>query len=205
MSEQTENKAGNSNRIKVALVAIVFLAPVVTATSLKLTGWRPAQTSNYGELIVPARPLTDLKFKTPKGKRVAIKDYRHKWLMMTVVSGRCESFCEKNIYKMRQVHIATGKHQERVKRLLVLSDKASNKLKKWSQAYPDMAVASGPINAVRDLANQLQTKDGTVLGSLSRIYLIDPLGNFMMTYERNADPMGMHKDLGRLLRSSQVG
>lgn len=205
MSEQAENKVRAGNRIKILLVAGIFLAPAVTATILKLSGWRPAQTGNYGELILPPRPLTALQFTALDGSRVAIGDYRRKWLMVTFGSGRCDEFCEKNIYKMRQVHIATGKHHKRVKRLLVLTSKASSKLPKRLQAYPDLAVVTGPAKSVRDLANQLQTNDGTALDSLNRIYLIDPLGNFMMTYDRNADPAGIRKDLGRLLRVSRIG
>ncbi len=205
MSEQTDNKVRAGNRIKILLVALIFLAPAVTATILKLSGWRPAQTGNYGELIQPARPLTALQFTTLDGSSVAIGDFQRKWLMLTFGNGRCNESCEKNIYKMRQVHIATGKHHKRVKRLLVLTGKASNKLSKTLKAYPDMAVITGSTKAVRDLANQLRTNDGTALDGLSRIYLIDPLGNFMMTYDRNADPARIRKDLGRLLRVSQVG
>ncbi len=205
MNEQTENKARAGNRIKILLVAAIFLAPAVTATILKLSGWRPAKTGNYGELIQPPRPLTALQFTALDNSKVAIGDYRRKWLMVTFGNGRCDGFCEKNIYKMRQVHIATGKHHERVRRLLVLTSKASSKLPKRLKDYPDLAVVTGPAKAVRDLANQLKTDDGTALDGLNRIYLIDPLGNFMMTYDRNADPARIRKDLGRLLRVSQVG
>lgn len=205
MNEQTENQARAGNRIKIILVAVIFMIPVATATVLKLTGWRPAQTGNYGELIQPARPLENVDFRTPDGNSVAISDYRHMWLMVTFGTGYCDEFCEKNIYKMRQAHIAIGKHHKRIKRLLVLTSKAGSNLLKILKVYPDMAVATGPASAVRDLAGQLQTNDGTALDSLNRIYLIDPMGNFMMTYDSNANPGGIRKDLGRLLRVSRVG
>jgi len=205
MKDQTENKAKASNRIKIVMVAVIFLTPVVTATVLKLTGWRPAKTGNYGELIQPARPLENVEFKTPGGDQVAISDYQHKWLLVTFGSGACDKVCEENIYKMRQVHIATGKHHKRVKRLLVVTSKVSSNLQKIMKAYPDMTVASEPAKAIRNLGKQLRTKDGTALDGLNRIYLIDPLGNFMMTYDRNADPSKMRRDLGRLLRVSHIG
>lgn len=205
MNEQTESKARASNRTKIVLVAIIFLTPVVIATVLKLTGWRPAQTGNYGELIQPARPMENVKFRTPGGDRVAINDYRHKWLMVTFGTGVCDKLCEANISKMRRVHIATGKHHGRIKRLLVVTSKASSNLQKIMKAYPEMAVAAGPAEAIRNMASQLRTKDGNALDGLNRIYLIDPLGNFMMTYDMNADPGRMRKDLSRLLRVSHVG
>ena len=38
-----------------------------------------------------------------------------------------------------------------------------------------------------------------------RVYLIDPLGNLMMSYAPDANPKGMLEDLKRLLRLSHVG
>ena len=37
------------------------------------------------------------------------------------------------------------------------------------------------------------------------IYLIDPLGNLMMRFPKDADPSRMKKDLAKLLRASRVG
>jgi len=205
MNEEIKSKTRISNRIKILLVAVIFLAPITAATILKLTGWRPAQTGNYGKLIQPARPLTDLQLRMLDGDRVAISDYQHTWLMVTFARGDCDDFCKSNIYKMRQVHAATGKNYKRVKRLLVLTDKTNRKMLEYFEAYPDMTIVNGPAKAIRNLASQLQTYDGSALDSLNRIYLIDPLGNFMMTYDRNADPGKMRKDLSRLLRVSHIG
>ncbi|MFV1997168.1 MAG: SCO family protein [Acidiferrobacterales bacterium] len=205
MNEEIGKKVKTSNRIKILLVAVIFLAPITAATVLKLTGWRPAQTGNYGKLIQPARPLIDLQLRMLDGGRIAISDYQHTWLMVTFASGNCDDFCKSNIYKMRQVHAATGKNYKRVKRLLVFTDNTNGKIIKYLEAYPDMTVVNGPASAIRDLASQLQTHDGTALDNLNRVYLIDPLGNFMMTYDRDADPGKMRKDLGRLLRVSHIG
>jgi hypothetical protein len=38
-----------------------------------------------------------------------------------------------------------------------------------------------------------------------RIYLIDPLGNLMMSYAPGAKPKGLLEDMKRLLRLSQIG
>ena len=37
------------------------------------------------------------------------------------------------------------------------------------------------------------------------IYLVDPLGNVMMRFPRDADPSRMIKDLQRLLKYSRLG
>jgi cytochrome oxidase Cu insertion factor (SCO1/SenC/PrrC family) len=38
-----------------------------------------------------------------------------------------------------------------------------------------------------------------------RIYLVDPLGNVMMSYAPDAKPKGMLEDMKRLLRLSSIG
>ncbi len=63
----------------------------------------------------------------------------------------------------------------------------------------------GPPTAVRQLAGQFRVPAGGALEGLDPIYLVDPLGNFMLHYPPDADASGMRKDLVRLLKVSQVG
>jgi hypothetical protein len=37
------------------------------------------------------------------------------------------------------------------------------------------------------------------------IFMIDPLGNLMMRFPKNADPQKMKKDIAKLLRASAIG
>ena len=55
------------------------------------------------------------------------------------------------------------------------------------------------------LASHFALSSGTPPADLNRVYVIDPLGNLMMSYPADADANRMRKDLARLLRVSQVG
>ncbi len=68
-----------------------------------------------------------------------------------------------------------------------------------------MSVLFGDPSSVQELAGQFRLAAGTPLDGLDRIYVVDPLGNFMMSYPADADPRGMNKDLTLLLRASQIG
>jgi hypothetical protein len=68
-----------------------------------------------------------------------------------------------------------------------------------------MRAVIGPPEAFDALAREFTLPAGSPLDNLNRIYLVDPLGNFMMSYPADADPTGMRKDLARLLRISQIG
>ena len=118
MSNQEQMQKPGNFRAKMILLAIIFLLPLGYAVYLKATGWHPDKTTNYGELVIPAVPLEDVAMQTINGKPVSLKDFSHHWLMVTFSGSACDAACEQNIYKMRQTHIAQGKYQLRVKRLL---------------------------------------------------------------------------------------
>ena len=50
--------------------------------------------------------------------------------------------------------------------------------------------------------SQFQLNDGESVAASGRVYLVDPLGNLMMSYESNAEPGGIVKDLELLLKTS---
>jgi hypothetical protein len=107
---------------------------------------------------------------------------------------------------MRQVHAAQGKEAERVQRVFVVTDaSALDRLGAALRDYPGMIVLAGPPEAVASLARQFAVPEAADPGRGGRIYLVDPLGNFMMHYAPDTDPNGLRKDLARLLRLSRIG
>ena len=205
MSNQEQTPAPGNFRIKMILIGIIFLLPLAYAVYLKVTGWHPDKTTNYGELVIPAVPLEDVVMQSIDGKAVSLKDFSHHWLMVTFSGSGCDAACEQNIYKMRQTHIAQGKYQLRVKRLLVLSGKPKPGSLAKLKEYPEMVIVTGPAEAIRAFGSQFKTSQGTALDGLNQIYLVDPLGNFMLHYDADAEAGGIRKDLGRLLRVSRIG
>jgi hypothetical protein len=49
----------------------------------------------------------------------------------------------------------------------------------------------------------LPVEQGTT--TVDHLYMIDPLGNLMMRFPKDADPNRIKKDLGRLLKASSIG
>jgi hypothetical protein len=43
------------------------------------------------------------------------------------------------------------------------------------------------------------------LDEAGRIYIVDPLGNLMMSYARDAEPKGLLTDMKKLLKLSHIG
>ena len=193
-------------RRNVILLAALFALPVVIAYALYFGGWRPASFGNHGELVQPARPIADVALTLLDGKTLRFNELRGKWTLLTFSPAECLSSCERNLVKIRQVIAAQDQNAERVQSIFVVKDaKMRDWLKYAIKDYPGMRAVIGPPDAVEALARQFTLTVGSPLDNLNRIYLVDPLGNFMMSYPADADGNGIRKDLARLLRVSRIG
>ncbi|HSD97518.1 MAG TPA: SCO family protein [Sulfuricaulis sp.] len=196
----------SGSRRKLLLIATLFALPMLVAYALYYSGWRPEAVHPHGELVQPARPVADAALVLLDGKPMRFSELHGKWTLVTFSAAECLSPCEQNLVKMRQVIAAQGKEAERVQSMLIVKDA---KMRDWLYSaikdYPGMRAVIGPPDAFDALARQFALPAGSPLDNLNRIYLVDPLGNFMMSYPADADPTGMRKDLARLLRISQIG
>jgi len=198
-------KAAPANRWVFVMLMLLFVLPVVLATLLYLTGWRPSSIGNHGELIQPARLVDDRALQTLDGKPAHFSELRGKWIMVHIGPSSCPEECLKDIYYMRQVHAAQAKEIGRVQRVFIATDMGeAEKLKAKLVDYPEMPVWTGEKQA---LAAVLQSFgiDAEQAAEQQGIYLVDPLGNLIMRYQPGTDPGGMLKDLTRLLKYSWVG
>lgn len=202
----TEPVNQSGARRKILLLAALFALPVVVAYALYFSGWRPASFGNHGELVQPARPIADAALMLLDGKTVRFSELHGKWALIAFSAAECLSPCERNLVKMRQVIAAQGKEAERIQSLLIVKDaRTRDWLNDTIKDYPGMRAVVGPPEAVEALARQFVLPAGSPLDNLNRIYVVDPLGNFMMSYPADADGSGMRKDLARLLRVSRIG
>lgn len=201
------NKAPKPGRWTVAILVTLFLAGVIIAFLLVATGWRPSATRNYGELVQPPRPVgTNVTLTDLQGKPADFSALRGKWTLVYFGSAECLKPCTEALYKMRQLVAAQGAEGLRVQRVFVVTDTRALDVLRYTLAdYPGTLVYTGPAPAVRELANGFALPAGSPLDGLHRLYMVDPLGNFMMSYPDGADLSRMNKDLTVLLRTSRTG
>lgn len=111
----------------------------------------------------------------------------------------CATPCQAQVHLLKQVHTSLNKDIKRVQRLLLvpaeLNSEAFNALQKQ---YPDLLILGGTDAETAKLASAFNAAGGT-------IYLVDPLGNLMMSYPANLDAKGLFSDLKRLLKNSWAG
>lgn len=182
------------------LVLALCAAPVI-ASYLTYYVFRPVGRTNYGDLVSPQRPLPRLALSRLDGSAVDVADLRGRWLMVLVDGGDCPDSCSQKLWKMRQVRLTTGKDADRIERVWLISDAAplpTIVMREYEGTIFLRADAS-------ELASflPLPTEAGAML--VDPIWLVDPLGNLMMRWPKDADPNRMKRDLGRLLKASRIG
>jgi len=193
-----------SPRVSLVIIAAMFLLPLLLAWFM-YTGtiaYKPAETRNFGQLVEPPLPLdwgdaSLIPGDGPSGAAATEAFNRH-WVILYRVEDYCPESCLREVSALRQIHRAAGRNQDRIRIALLLQNDAghevgSNLLGTYSK-YQLVGDPSGKIGTVLERA---ASEPGAV-------YLIDPLGNIMMTYKGGADPNHLKQDLKRLLTWSKL-
>jgi cytochrome oxidase Cu insertion factor (SCO1/SenC/PrrC family) len=194
------------SRTSLLIVLAMFAAPVLIAWSLfyVFPEWMPSSTNNHGDLVEPARPLPAFELDTVSGDVVDQTYLRGKWNYVYLHAGECSAACIEHLYKIRQLRLAQGKNIDRIQRLMLWrADSVSPESRADLQAhFPGQVIVLVSDNDA--LITSFST-DAEAPLSAGRIYLVDPLGNLMMSYQPDAEPRGIIKDMHRLLKYSGLG
>jgi hypothetical protein len=185
-------------RWKMLVVLSICAAPVI-ASYLAYYVVRPEGRRNYGELIEPQRPLPSLSGTTPDGKTVALPSLKGQWLLVSVAGGACDAACEHHLYLQRQLREGLGKDKDRLDWVWLVADGKPVR----DALRPALAQAVVLDVDGSELAKWLAPAQGHRL--TEHLYLVDPMGHWMMRFPAGLDQAGAAKvkrDLERLLRAS---
>ena len=197
----TEVRAASRTRIgrvKMLVVLLICAAPVI-ASYLTFYVVRPEGRRNFGELIDPQRSLPDAMGSTLDGKAVNLKALKGQWLLVSVSPAACAEQCARHLYLQRQLREGLGKEKDRLDWVWLVNDAAP--------VAPALLPALKEATVVRvppsELSQWLVPHAGHALED--HLYLVDPLGNWMMRFPANLDAQGatnVKRDLDRLLRAA---
>ncbi len=182
-------------RLKAVFILLVCAAPTVAAY-LAFYVWPPQSRLNYGELIEP-RPVATASLATLDGRAFSLADLRGKWVMVQFDDASCAEPCSQKLFNMRQSRLAQGREADRIERVWVVLDDGV--------PSAELARLTEDVRLVRGKGTGLMGEFPAPESVRDHIYLMDPLGNLMLRFPRNADPRRMIKDLQRLLKVSRVG
>lgn len=196
IAEQSARTRGG--RWKMFLVFLICASPVV-ASYFAYYVVRPEGRRNFGVLIDPQRALPDVVGSTLDRQAVNLQTLRGQWLLVSVAPAACDEMCARHLYLQRQLREGLGKEKDRVDWVWLVSDAApvADALK------PALKDATVIRVTAADLAQWLEPQKGHALAE--HLYLVDPLGNWMMRFPAGLDAQTApqaKRDLERLMRAS---
>ena len=186
--------SSKSVRWQLALLAIIFLAPIILATIFyaKRDTWDLA-TVESGRLLDPPLQMEDMTITKAVGGEAVNEQLKGHWLMMYVAPTVCKADCDRNLYNMRQVELALGKEMDRVTRIVVdISPPMGVHLKTLlREVYKNM-----PVYFATPYPKDLRE---------GYLYVVDPIGNIILEYSPESKPKDLLSDMERLLKASKIG
>ncbi|MCB1995373.1 MAG: hypothetical protein H6933_13275 [Burkholderiaceae bacterium] len=188
-----------SGRLRLLIVLLACAAPVI-ASYFTYYVIRPEGRTNYGELIQPSRTWpADLGVRDLAGQPVSAASLRGQWLLITVGNAACNTDCEQHLYMQRQLREMLGRERDRIDRVWLVTGEGTP-----APALRQAIEATGSVwmlRADRDaVARWLMPATGQALED--HLYLVDPMGEWMMRMPVDPSPQKVKRDLDRLLRAS---
>ncbi len=215
----TESRLKARQRRALVALALLFFAPLALAFILYYgSSWRPGSRVNHGDLVDPPVPLPEVALPRAVASNETAEVtsptfLKGKWTLLYLGPGSCPERCRVDLYNTRQVRAALGPDRERVQRVFVAEGTCCDV--EWLRTqHPDLITVEAGADAAPLIARLRGGVAAPALAPASaaadrvptdRVYLIDPLGNLMMSYAADARPKGMLEDLKKLLHLSHVG
>lgn len=195
--DQSKPRAGGTWTLW-AVIAVCAAPMVLSYIAYYLV--KPQSRNNYGALIDPrSYPIPSLQGRSLDGQPLELDAYKGKWIMLQVDSGDCQQACQKKLYDMRQLRLTQGREMERIERVWLITDKEPLETMLMREYDGTRMMRADPAR----ISAWLPVEQGT--SPRDHIYMIDPLGNLMMRFPKDADPNRIKRDLGRLLKASKIG
>ncbi len=193
--------------VQLGLLVLVFLLPPLVSYVLFYSGFRPEGSVNHGELIAPARPVEgDAGLQTFDGDGFTFAGPSRKWTLFYLGGSTCDSACDAGLYMIQQVRVTQGREMGRVRSVTVLPAHTPRaEIDKVRGNFPGVIIVLASEETYHGLTDQFQNGKDNGLQGNGRVYIVDPVGNIVMSYPPGADPTGMRKDLKRLLKVSKIG
>jgi hypothetical protein len=182
------NRARTGKRT-LLMVAAAVIAPVALSYGVYYLSPRGTFT-NYGELL-PTQPAAAITGMRADGS--PFRAAQGRWTIVVASGGACDAACVHKLYATRQARTMQGRERERIERLWLVPDGVTPHSSVLAE-HPDVVVV-----------RTTTAKVATLPKGSDAIYLIDPIGNQVLAWPRDADVKALARDLTRLLRASRIG
>jgi hypothetical protein len=217
---RTRNLRARNLRTLAVLAGLFFLPLLLAFYTYYATGWRPAAHTNHGTLITPARPLPAVSLPrvslegsasgaaAPQAAAAAAPGsvastapslFLKRWSLVYLGDGACDASCRYALYVMRQTRLSLNADMTRLERVFLVTGGCCNR-ELLAREHAGLIVVDASGAGGERLLQEFPTADRE-----HTLFIVDPLGNLMMSYDARTNPSGLREDLKRLLRLSHIG
>lgn len=201
MSGAIESDLRARNLRMLGVLSGLFLLPLAVAFWVYYgTDWRPVKRVNHGELIIPAKPLPDVRPALAFGTgTMPAQLFHQKWSLVYIGDGRCADTCRHALYVMRQTRLSLNNEMTRVERVFLATSGCCAR-DFLTHEHPGLIVLNATEISASSLLSTFPAADRE-----QSLFVVDPLGNLMMRFDLRQNPRGLLEDLKKLLSLSHIG
>lgn len=182
-----DTQARRRSRRQLIMIAAVFLAPIMIAAGVGLTGWMPGTRGN-GESIEPQRSFLDVPLTLADGSRYAWRDPEEPRFTLLALPGQgCAARCEEQLTMMYNARTTMNQNMQRVRLVYVGKPPTTA-----GALAPEWQIASDTDNALSAFR-----PPGT--DSLAAI-LVQSNGTALSLYRDGFNPTGLRKDMKKVVK-----
>lgn len=190
---------------------------IVVGIALMLVGWQIAQRSYryQGSLIDPPLAAPDFALNDQSGSTFRLSDQRGKIVLIFFGYTNCPDVCPLTMANYRQIKSELGAQAEKVEFVLITVDPERDtpeRLQGYVSSFdPQIIGLSGSLDEMQTVWEsfgvyrakvETGSASGYAMDHSARMYLIDPAGNWRLTYPYGFENEKIIADLQHLLREA---
>lgn len=195
---QPASAVQRSSRLKLILIMAVFIAPILAAGLLTLSGWQPSGKGN-GLPISPQRNFEQekLRVQTADGADWMWRGGEPQLTLVALPGPGCARSCIETLNKMAAARVTLNRNAPRL-RLLLIGD-APNIGKFENGIWQPDANADFQWRVGRDVDGKLAPWRARTPDTVAAL-LVESNGTALSLYPEGFDPTGLRKDLQKVIR-----
>ncbi len=184
-------KPSHKSRVYLLLIALVFLAPMIAAGLLTLSGWQPGAKGN-GQPILPQRNFVDenLRVQLADGQDYAWRDSEPRMTLLALAGPDCAVRCLAELTAMAKARVMLNHKQSRLRLIYLGTPPGDAAARQAMETYWQLG---------RDVGGKLASYRPTTSDSVSAV-LVESNGTALSFYPVGFDAAGLLRDLRKVIK-----
>jgi len=193
----SESATRNRNRLVLVAIFTIFFGSMLVAGALRFSGWRPAGTRNFGEMLAPPGDLRMVVPRGVDGRPYAWNPAARTWRIALAPPADCGRECLDLMRSLDTVWKLMGREAERVDVLWICAaTPCAPPAGAPRPATLRLLHGTAPLRAGLPRVDELTYNGGRGVP----VYVIDPNGFVVLRYPPGFDAGGLRADLAKLLK-----